>query len=64
MIKAPGLTAIEAVSHGFFTREGGHSTSIYASLNTGLGSDDNRASVLQNRNQVREHLDAEVLVTP
>jgi YfiH family protein len=35
--------------HAFFTRTGGVSTGIYASLNCGLGSNDDRASVIANR---------------
>ncbi len=37
------------VRHAFFTRAGGVSTGLYASLNCGLGSDDERACVLENR---------------
>ncbi len=35
--------------HGFFTRIGGVSTGIYAGLNCGLGSDDDKDSVRKNR---------------
>jgi YfiH family protein len=38
--------------HGFFTRKGGVSTGIYQGLNCGLGSDDERDSVLANRTHV------------
>ena len=38
--------------HGFFTRNGGVSTGLYDSLNCGLGSDDERAAVLENRARV------------
>jgi YfiH family protein len=37
------------VRHGFFTREGGVSGGIYASLNCGVGSRDERTLVLENR---------------
>jgi polyphenol oxidase len=37
------------VSHGFFTREGGVSTGLYASLNCGGGSGDDRGAVAENR---------------
>lgn len=40
---------VAGVRHGFFTRKGGVSKGIYAGLNTGLGSDDDRGCVLQNR---------------
>lgn len=51
------------VAHGFFTRQGGVSTGIYDSLNCGLGSDDDCAAVLQNRDRVRRALNAAHLVT-
>ncbi|MEL6437117.1 MAG: peptidoglycan editing factor PgeF [Pseudomonadota bacterium] len=50
------LEAKGVLRHGFFTREGGVSGGLYASLNTGLGSDDDRASVLENRRRVAAHL--------
>ena len=37
------------VPHGFLGRRGGVSTGIYAGLNVGLGSEDERAAVLENR---------------
>ncbi|MEM6665087.1 MAG: peptidoglycan editing factor PgeF [Pseudomonadota bacterium] len=37
------------ISHGFFTRIGGVSNGLYAGRNCGLGSDDDRAAVLENR---------------
>jgi len=49
MIIADSLKSIPHVRHGFFTREGGRSTGIYEGLNIGLGSDDDRATVLKNR---------------
>jgi purine-nucleoside/S-methyl-5'-thioadenosine phosphorylase / adenosine deaminase len=45
----PALAALPGISHGFFTRHGGVSTGIYESLNCGIGSKDNRQSVLENR---------------
>ncbi|HEY1722798.1 MAG TPA: peptidoglycan editing factor PgeF [Magnetospirillaceae bacterium] len=38
--------------HGFFTREGGTSRGIYASLNCGYGSKDDRDHVTENRRRV------------
>ncbi len=64
MIEAVGLKACGGIRHGFFTRRGGASSGIYAGLNTGLGSHDDRQVVLGNRAQVRERLGADVLVTP
>jgi YfiH family protein len=40
------------VRHGFFTRRGGTSTGLYDSLNTGLGSADDPASVIENRRRI------------
>jgi len=42
--------------HGFFTREGGVSTGLYEGLNTGIGSNDDPASVVENRRRVAAHL--------
>lgn len=64
MIKAENIAAIAGVSHGFFTRKGGHSTGIYASLNTGLGADDDNETVLANRKIVADALGARQLLTP
>lgn len=41
-----------AVAHGFFTRQGGVSEGLYTSLNVGLGSQDARAAVEENRTRV------------
>ncbi|MDP9102966.1 MAG: hypothetical protein M3N05_03025, partial [Pseudomonadota bacterium] len=37
-VSSPLLTALPGIRHAFFTREGGVSTGIYASLNVGRGS--------------------------
>lgn len=50
------LSRIEGIRHGFFTRAGGVSDGIYAGLNCGLGSNDERADVIENRGRVAEHL--------
>ena len=42
--------------HGFFGREGGVSEGLYAGLNCGPGSHDNKAHVAQNRAKVAETL--------
>ncbi len=57
-IKALSLENIPGLAHGFFTREGGISEGIYASLNCGLGSRDERTRVLENRRRVAQHLGA------
>lgn len=58
------LAAADGVRHAFFTREGGVSTGLYASLNCGFGSDDDGANVAVNRARAMEKLDltAEALV--
>jgi YfiH family protein len=40
------------VRHGFFTRQGGVSTGLYDSLNTGVGSRDDPAAVAENRRRI------------
>ena len=58
-LQAPSLASIEGVRHGFFTRQGGVSSGIYASLNCGPGSRDETANVRENRARVAELLGAE-----
>ena len=48
-LTSPLLAALPGVRHGFFTREGGVSEGVYASLNVGLGSGDDPEAVLENR---------------
>ena len=49
MLKAYSLSTLPGIRHGFFTREGGVSSGLYASLNGGVGSDDKPDSVAENR---------------
>lgn len=49
MIQSPELSAVSSIRHAFFTRQGGVSEGIYASLNGGLGSGDARENVVANR---------------
>ncbi len=51
---ASTLDAIDAIRHGFFTREGGVSDGIYASLNCGFGSGDKTENVAANRARVAD----------
>jgi polyphenol oxidase len=55
-IRSQALDALSAagVRHGFFTRRGGVSNGIYGGLNVGVGSDDDRAAVIENRGRVAE----------
>jgi hypothetical protein len=56
MIEAEALAGLP---HGFFTREGGHSTGPYASLNCGYGSGDDKSVVARNRAMVASRLGVE-----
>ncbi len=44
------------IAHGFFGRQGGYSDGIFTSLNVGLGSGDDRAVVIRNREVVASAL--------
>jgi len=57
------LLDAEGVRHAFFTRDGGVSDGIYASLNAGLGSHDDPAAVRENRRRCAAHFGAETVVT-
>ena len=47
--QAPALSALSGIKHAFFGRKGGVSSGLYASLNCGPGSEDERSSVMENR---------------
>jgi len=49
--------------HLFAGRQGGVSKGVYASLNTGMHSDDDPQAVAQNRELIREHLSADHLIS-
>jgi polyphenol oxidase len=51
---SPLLSSIPGLRHAFFTREGGVSDGIYASLNGGIGSRDAPANVTENRRRMAE----------
>lgn len=48
-VESPALSALPGIRHAFFTREGGVSEGLYAGLNGGTGSRDQRAHVAENR---------------
>ena len=52
MITLGVLSDLPGIRHGFMTRAGGVSEGIYASLNCGLGSDDDLDHVRENRRRV------------
>jgi polyphenol oxidase len=56
MITAATLT-LPGIRHAFFTREGGVSSGLYASLNGGIGSHDDAENVSENRARMAAALD-------
>jgi YfiH family protein len=54
-ITSPAL-ALPGIAHAFFTREGGVSGGVYASLNGGRGSSDDPAAVAENRRRMASAL--------
>jgi YfiH family protein len=55
-VEAPTLAALPGIRHAFFTREGGVSEGLYASLNGGVGSSDTPDNVRENRRRMTEQL--------
>jgi len=55
-IQAPSLSSPPRIRHAFFTRQGGVSEGIYASLNGGIGSSDEPERVRENRRRMAETL--------
>ena len=53
----------DKIIHGFFTRNGGASEGIFASLNCGYGSGDKSEDIIENRKRVAEALGVENLLT-
>jgi YfiH family protein len=49
MLHASSLKNLPGIRHAFFTREGGVSEGLYASLNAGFGSGDDQDRVAENR---------------
>jgi YfiH family protein len=59
-LTAPSLN-LSHIRHGFFSRNGGVSHGLYASLNCGPGSGDNLEHVGKNRLRVSQHMGAPVI---
>ncbi|WP_201838869.1 peptidoglycan editing factor PgeF [Microvirga zambiensis] len=55
-IQAPALVSLPQVRHSFFTRQGGVSEGIYATLNGGIGSSDEPSRVQENRRRMTDAL--------
>jgi YfiH family protein len=56
MLASSLLSATPGLRHAFFTREGGVSGGLYASLNGGLGSNDDPARIAENRRRMAEQM--------
>ena len=56
MLTLPVLDGLPGVRHGFFTRAGGVSEGVYASLNCGWGARDDPARVAENRARAARRL--------
>ncbi len=59
MLRSPSLEQLPDIRHAFFTREGGVSEGIYASLNAGVGSQDRPERVAANRARMAAALGVE-----
>ena len=56
MVQSKLLSEAGGIRHAFFTRDGGVSDGIYASLNGGVGSHDEPSHVTENRARMARHL--------
>jgi len=57
----PGLASLPGVRHAVFTRQGGLSQGVYASLNVSFGVGDEAAAVAENRRRLAQALKLEAL---
>lgn len=56
--RSPLLEPLAGIGHAFYGRQGGVSQGLYASLNCGSGSQDERDAVVENRNRAAKALAA------
>ena len=56
MLHAASLSALKGIRHAFFTRTGGVSQGVYATLNGGIGSKDQPDHVNKNRSRMAQAL--------
>jgi YfiH family protein len=56
MLSAASLAKLDGIRHAFFTRTGGVSQGVYATLNGGIGSKDEPAHVAENRSRMAQAL--------
>jgi YfiH family protein len=59
MLTSRSLSNLAGIRHAFFTREGGVSNGLYASLNGGVGSNDEPDKVAENRARMAAALSVE-----
>src|SRR5271154_1815959 len=59
MIVEAEILALSGIRHAFFTRAGGVSDGLYATLNGGVGSRDDSANIVENRARMAAALDVE-----
>ena len=59
MMLTADILSLAGIRHGFFTRDGGVSEGLYASLNGGVGSHDDAANVAENRARMAAALGVE-----
>ena len=55
-IRSAPLASLSGIDHAFFTRSGGVSQGLYRGLNAGLGSQDLRDHVVENRRRMTVEL--------
>ncbi len=63
MMERDALSGLAGVAHAFLERGGGVSTGLYAGLNCGFGSGDDRDAVSENRNRALAAVEADQLAT-
>ncbi len=56
MLHAASLSALNGIRHAFFTRTGGVSQGVYATLNGGIGSRDQPGHISENRSRMAQAL--------
>ncbi len=63
MTEGEALAGLDGVAHAFLERKGGVSTGLYAGLNCGFGSGDDRDAVSENRRRALAEVGADRLAT-
>jgi YfiH family protein len=59
ILTSASLATLHGIRHAFFTRAGGVSAGVYASLNSGIGSNDDPGNVAENRARMAAALGVE-----